>query len=163
MALDDQSRRILRLLQRDARRPYAEIAAELGLDEDDVVRRVSEAVRGGVDRLVADGVVSFTVVTDPLMIGFAREAMLGITFDPDLTEEERDATTRAVAEVPDVHYLVRVEGAFDLLCEVIGISDAHLLEVLTRKVKPIAGISRVHTYLYLSTEKLTYDYGLGSD
>ncbi len=155
MALDDQSRRILRLLQRDARRPYAEIAAELGLDEDDVVRRV--------DRLVADGVVSFTVVTDPLMIGFAREAMLGITFDPDLTEEERDATTRAVAEVPDVHYLVRVEGAFDLLCEVIGISDAHLLEVLTRKVKPIAGISRVHTYLYLSTEKLTYDYGLGSD
>ena len=41
MALDDQSRRILRLLQRDARRPYAEIAAELYLSVPTVKAHVS--------------------------------------------------------------------------------------------------------------------------
>ena len=70
--LDDVSRAIIEQLQEDGRRPYARIATAVGLSE--------AAVRQRVQRLLDAGVMQIVAVTDPLQLGFAREAMVG---DPD--------------------------------------------------------------------------------
>ncbi len=67
--LDDVSKKIIEQLQQDGRPPYASIAASVGLSE--------AAVRQRVQRLVRTGVVQIVAVTNPLHLGFTRQAMIG--------------------------------------------------------------------------------------
>ena len=68
--LDDVSMAIIEQLQQDGRRSYAAIGKVVGLSEAAVRQRVQRLVEGGVMQIVA--------VTDPLELGFARQAMVGI-------------------------------------------------------------------------------------
>src|SRR5690606_39171437 len=68
--LDDISKRIIEQLQEDGRRSYGEIGKAVGLSE--------AAARQRVQRLVAAGAMQIVAVTDPLQLGFQRQAMIGI-------------------------------------------------------------------------------------
>ena len=71
VVLDDVSKAIIEQLQEDGRRPYAAIGKAVGLSE--------AAVRQRVQRLLDAGVMQIVAVTDPLQVGFPRQAMIGIT------------------------------------------------------------------------------------
>ena len=73
--LDDVSKAIIEQLQQDGRRPYAAIGKAVGLSE--------AAVRQRVQRLHESGVMQIVAVTDPMQVGFARAAMIGIRVDGD--------------------------------------------------------------------------------
>jgi Lrp/AsnC family transcriptional regulator for asnA, asnC and gidA len=145
--LDPVSKAIIEMLQVDGRRPYASIADEIGIPEDSVVQRVKQ--------LTDTGVIQITAVSDPLQLGFARQAMLGINVEPTLTKQ----VAKALADIPDVVYVVITAGGFDILVEVVGESDAHLLELVTA-IRPIPGVVSIHTFLYLELEKQTYTWGV---
>ena len=68
--LDEISKAIIAQLQQDGRRSYASIGKAVGLSEAAVRQRVQRLTEGGVMQIVA--------VTDPLQLGFARQAMVGI-------------------------------------------------------------------------------------
>src|SRR5204863_4833384 len=70
---DDVSKQIIEQLQQDGRRSYAAIGKAVGLSE--------AAVRQRVQRLTENGVMQIVAVTDPLQLGFARQAMIGIAVD----------------------------------------------------------------------------------
>ena len=145
--LDDVSKAIIEQLQEDGRRPYSTIGKAVGLSE--------AAVRQRVQRLVDTGVVQIVAVTDPVQVGFARQAMIGIKAEGDLT-----ALSDAIAAMPEVDYVVITAGGFDILAEVVGESDAHLLELVTSRIRPIPGIVSIHTFLYLELQKQTYTWGV---
>ena len=144
--LDAISKGIIGALQRDGRRPYAEIGEELGISEESVERRVAQ--------LTEAGVMQVTAVTDPLQLGFARQAMLGVIVDGPLKP-----VAEALAEIEEDVYVVLTAGGFDILAEVVGNSDAHLLELVTARMKPIHGVVSIHTFLYLELQKQTYTWG----
>jgi Lrp/AsnC family transcriptional regulator for asnA, asnC and gidA len=146
--LDPVSKSIIEMLQVDGRRPYESIAAELGISEESVVARVKQ--------LTDAGVIQITAVSDPLQLGFARQAMLGITVERNSTKQ----VATALADIPDVVYVVITAGGFDILVEVVGESDAHLLELVTARIRPIPGVVAIHTFLYLELEKQTYTWGV---
>src|SRR3954464_13441289 len=85
VVLDDVSKAIIEQLQQDGRRPYASIAAAVGLSE--------AAVRQRVSRLVGSGVVQIVAVTDPVQVGFSRQAMIGIKAEGNL-----DPVVKALSE-----------------------------------------------------------------
>ncbi|HZM67174.1 MAG TPA: Lrp/AsnC family transcriptional regulator, partial [Nakamurella sp.] len=87
--LDEVSRKIIEQLQQDGRRPYAAIAASVGLSE--------AAVRQRVQRLVRSGVMQIVAVTNPLRVGFTRQAMIGVRVDGPL-----DPVVAAVAALDEV-------------------------------------------------------------
>lgn len=145
--MDPASKAIVGALQIDGRRSYASIAEELGMSEREVEQRVA--------RLQDAGLLQITAVTDPLQMGFARQAMLGITVEGVPAK----VVAAAVSAIPEASYVVLTAGGFDLLVEVIGTSDAHLLE-LVRSIKPIAGVSSVQPFLYLELHKQTYAWGV---
>src|SRR5689334_10582306 len=68
--LDDVSKAIISQLQQDGRRSYAAIGKVVGLSE--------AAVRQRVQRLTDSGVMQVVAVTDPMELGFARQALIGI-------------------------------------------------------------------------------------
>ena len=146
MTLDATSKAIIEQLQEDGRRPYATIGKAVGLSE--------AAVRQRVQRLVESGVVQIVAVTDPLQVGFTRQAMIGLKAEGDL-----QALADALAALPEVDYVVITAGAFDVLCEVVCEDDEHLLEVLNTHIRTLPGVRTSETFVYLKLRKQLYNWG----
>ncbi|MFC7487495.1 Lrp/AsnC family transcriptional regulator [Knoellia sp. CPCC 206453] len=146
MRLDDVAKRIVEILQRDGRRSYAAIAKDVGLSE--------AAVRTRVQRLLDAGVMQIVAVTDPLQLGFRRQAMIGVRTEGDLL-----AVADKLTELPEIHYVVTTAGTFDLLCEVVCEDDDHLLELITQRMRGMSGVVSTETFVYLKLNKQHYDWG----
>ena len=144
--LDEVSKKIIEQLQEDGRRPYAAIGAAVGLSE--------AAVRQRVQRLVRAGVVQIVAVTDPLRVGFTRQAMIGIRVGGPL-----DPVLQTLRDLDEVAYLVITAGSFDVLAEVICEDDQHLLYLLNEHIRPIQGVRSTETFVYLELSKQTYTWG----
>ena len=145
-ALDDPDKAIVELLQEDGRRSYTGIAAAVGLSE--------AAVRTRVQRLIEGNVVQIVGVTDPLRLGFRRQAMVGVK-----TEGDIEAVADTLAAIPEVDYVVFVSGSYDLLFEIVCEDDEHLLSILNDKIRSIPGVRTTDTYTYLRLHKQTYAWG----
>ena len=144
--LDEVSKKIIEQLQEDGRRPYAAIAASVGLSE--------AAVRQRVQRLVRSGVMQIVAVTNPLHLGFTRQAMIGIRVDGHL-----DPVVDAISALDEVAYVVVTAGSFDVLAEVICEDDEHLLHVMNERIRTIEGVRSTETFVYLELAKQTYSWG----
>lgn len=144
--LDDISKAIIEELQRDGRRPYAAIGKVVGLSEAAVRQRVQRLVEGGVMQIVA--------VTDPLQLGFARQAMIGVRVDGPL-----EPVADALGELDEVDYVVITAGAYDILAEAVCTSDEHLLGLVDR-MRDIDGVATTETFMYLRLRKQTYSWGV---
>jgi Lrp/AsnC family transcriptional regulator for asnA, asnC and gidA len=144
--LDDVSMRIIRELQRDGRRPYTSIAKTIGLSE--------AAVRQRVQRLLDAGVMQIVAVTDPLRVGFHRQAMVGVKVDGDVRELAAKLSASA-----EIDYVVICSGTYDLLVELTARDDEHLLDVINTQIRSIPGIRSTDTFVYLRLEKQTYSWG----
>jgi Lrp/AsnC family transcriptional regulator, regulator for asnA, asnC and gidA len=147
MVLDDVSKAIIEQLQQDGRRSYAAIGKVVGLSE--------AAVRQRVQRLTESGVIQVVAVTDPLQLGFARQAMVGIRCRGEL-----EVVAEALGELQEVDYVVITAGSYDLLVEVVAESDDHLLELISAKIRTIANVESTETFMYLKLQKQTYSWGV---
>lgn len=145
--LDEVSKAIIEQLQQDGRRSYAAIGKVVGLSE--------AAVRQRVQRLIEAGVMQVVAVTDPLELGFARQAMVGIRVTGPL-----EPVADRLAELDEVDYVVVTAGSYDLLVEVVAESDEHLLELISGRIRAIEGVTATETFMYLSLRKQTYSWGV---
>ena len=145
--LDDLDKAIIRCLQLDGRRPYAQIGRELKVPE--------ATVRQRAERLISRRVVQVVGVTDPLAMGFQQPALIGIKVDA-----ARLAPIAAkIAELEEVTYLVVTAGRFDLMCEVVCEDNEHLMRVLTEDLAKIRGIRSTETMVELKFVKESYQWG----
>ncbi len=72
--VSDLDKRIIEHLQQDGRRPFTQIAVDLGVSE--------AAVRARTNRLIEKGILQVVGVTDPLKLGFQQWAMIGVGSRP---------------------------------------------------------------------------------
>jgi Lrp/AsnC family transcriptional regulator, regulator for asnA, asnC and gidA len=142
---DDISKLIIEQLQEDGRRSYAAIGKAVGLSE--------AAVRQRVQRLQDSGVMQIVAVTDPLTLGFHRQAMIAIKTDGDL-----EKVADQLADMDEIDYVVISAGSFDVLAEVVCEDDDHLLEILSR-VRAVPYVTSTETFVYLKLRKQTYSWG----
>ncbi len=145
VALDSFSRHIIEQLQADGRRSYAAVGKAVGLSE--------AAVRQRVQRLLELGVMEIVAVTDPMSVGFRRQAMVGVRCSGDL---QRVADLLAGMEAID--YVVITAGSFDLLVEVVCEDDDQLLDILGQ-VRSLPSVTTTETFVYLKLRKQTYHWG----
>lgn len=144
--LDDTAKAIIEQLQQDGRRTYARIGAAVGLSE--------AAVRQRVGRLVETGVMQIVAVTNPLQLGFSRQALIGLKSEGDL-----DPIVTELKTMPEVDYVVVTAGSFDILVEVVCENDDHLFDLLSHRIRLIPGIRETETFVYLQLAKQTYQWG----
>ncbi|MGI8880310.1 MAG: Lrp/AsnC family transcriptional regulator [Jatrophihabitans sp.] len=144
--LDDASKAIIEALQQDGRRSYASIGTSVGLSE--------AAIRQRVQRLLDAGVMQIVAVTDPVQVGFNRQAMVGIRVSGDPIE-----TAAAVEQIAEVDYVVITAGSFDLLVEVVCEDDDHLLELISSRIRSLPNVTSTETFVYLKLRRQRYDWG----
>ena len=145
--LDDLDKAIIKALQLDGRRPYAQIGRELKVPE--------ATVRQRAERLINRGIVQVVGVTDPLAMGFGQPAFIGLHVDAARLEE----VAEAVAALDEVTYVVVTAGRFDMICEVVCEDNEHLLRVLTDSLAAIDGIRSTETLVELRIVKESYQWG----
>lgn len=145
-ALDSTSKAIIEQLQLDGRKSYAEIGKAVGLSE--------AAVRQRVQKLTDAGVMQIVAVTDPMRLGFSRQAMLGIRVSGDTR-----VVADQLAEMSEISYVVLSAGSFDILVEVVCEDDDALIELLNEKIRMIDGVATTESFVYLQLNKQKYDWG----
>ena len=145
--LDDVSKAIIEQLQQDGRRSYAAIGKVVGLSE--------AAVRQRVQRLIDSGVMQVVAVTDPLELGFARQAMVGVRVNGPM-----EPVADALVDLEEVDYVVVTAGSYDLLVEVVCESDEHLLELVSKRIRALPQVLSTETFVYLRLRKQTYSWGV---
>lgn len=144
--LDPPNRAIIESLQRDGRRSYSQIAKDVGLSEAAARRRVQQLRDSGIIQIVA--------VTDPLQLGFTRQALVGIKVEGDVRQ-----VAAKIVPLPEVDYVVMCAGSFDLLVELVCEDDDRLLHLLNDSIRCVPGVSATETFLYLKLAKQTYTWG----
>ncbi|MDT7625257.1 MAG: Lrp/AsnC family transcriptional regulator, regulator for asnA, asnC and gidA [Pseudonocardiales bacterium] len=145
--LDEISKRIIEQLQEDGRRPYATIGKAVGLSET--------AVRQRVQRLSEAGVIQIVAVTDPLRVGIFRQAMVAVNVAGPI-----EPVADALAEMPEVPYVVICGGRFDILAEVVCVDDASLLELISSRIRTLPGVRNAEALVYLRLRKDSYRWAI---
>ena len=144
-AVDDTDRAIIELLQADGRMPFTKVAAEVGLTEG--------AIRQRVARLTEAGVMQIVAVTDPMSLGVRRVAMIGARVQGDV-----ETTAEALAEMPEIEYLLATTGRYDLMFEVVADDDTHLMHLLSQ-LRGRADIVEVEAFSCLKLFKQVFSWG----
>jgi Lrp/AsnC family transcriptional regulator for asnA, asnC and gidA len=139
-------KRIIEHLQEDGRRPFTQIAADLGVSE--------AAVRARTNRLVERGILQIVGVADPDALGF-QQALIGVRCEPGRLLE----VAEALAALPEVDYVVVTAGRFDVLIETVAEDNEALLRFLAERLQQIQGVRDTETFTYLRLVKQTYQFG----
>ena len=144
--LDAISKAIIEQLQADGRRPYARIADAVGL-----VRGRRPAAGG---RLIETGVVQIVAVTNPLQLGFTRQAMIGIKAEGNL---------EPVVEALHEHGRGRLRGGHRRIVRHLGRGGLRGRRPPAQPAQPqirtIPGVRTTESFVYLKLSKQTYQWG----
>ena len=107
MTLDQLDQQIISALEDDGRRPYRDIARDLGVAE--------ATVRARVSRLVDAGLIRITAVGDPLSLGIEVTAISLLSLRPG-------SATRAaekLADYPNVRFVGESFGSADIIIQTL--------------------------------------------
>jgi len=147
LELDEIDRAIVAHLQYDGRMPFTNIAAEVGISEGSVRRRVKRLVDGEVLQIVG--------IVEPQYLDWQAAAMIGVTVQAG----QVDAVADQIAHFPEVSYLFMASGGFDLFVEVYCRDREHLVSFLSERLQQVPGVERTETFMILKLYKLSYRWG----
>jgi Lrp/AsnC family transcriptional regulator, regulator for asnA, asnC and gidA len=133
--LDPIDRKILTILQEDARTPVAVIARQVKLGET--------TIRYRLNRLTEAGVISkFSAILNPRLVGYPVGAILLFKAQPKMPTK----VFEEIASHQEVSHLLQTTGSYDMLAVVHTKSLAHLNE-LVRELKAIPGVRAAETWM----------------
>jgi DNA-binding Lrp family transcriptional regulator len=138
MPLDDLDRRLLALLQADARRPAADLARALGVARTTVLARLARLEKQRV-------IVGYTVRLGAEEGARGVEAYVGISTEP----RAGALVTQRLAGIPELRQLVSVSGEFDYLALLHAESPARL-DALLDEIGGFEGVRKTTTSVVLA-------------
>ena len=143
MKIDDTDRKIMTLLQDDARQSNAAIARIIGVSEATIRRRIKI--------MVEDGVVAIRAVPNPQKFGLTTAAMIGIDVQPDMLESVGEALTAR----DEVGFLGVSTGRYDLLAWTLVKNLDEMRAFLEQFLAKVPGVRKTETLILLDVKKRT--------
>ena len=144
---DETDRAIISYLQYDGRMPYTKIAAELGLTEGGIRRRVKKMIDQGSLQIVG--------IVEPHEIGLDEASMIGVSVEG----RSIDDVAEDISKLQEVTYLFQAAGEFDLFVEAYCEDREHFVNFLNKKLQQIPGVRSTQSFLILKMYKLSYRWG----
>src|SRR3972149_946959 len=137
--IDSLDKKILKLLSKDARMPFLEVARECGVS--------GAAIHQRVQKLIQDGIISGSeFIVDPVKLGFKTCCYIGIYLEAASLFRQVTEELEKIPEIVECHYTT---GVYSIFVKVYAKDNNHLKIVLTDKLQSIRGISRTETFISL--------------
>lgn len=137
--LDILDRQILTILQKDARRSYADIARKVKVNEATVRFRVKKLVEKQV-------IIQFSALLNPRKIGLAITGVIMAKVSPKTSQD----TFSKLKILSELLHIFQCTGKYDFLA-VANVKNMEGLEILKEKIKDISGIEEIEV---LATTRL---------
>jgi DNA-binding Lrp family transcriptional regulator len=133
--LDQLDKKILAILQDDARASASEIARKTGFNEN--------TIRYRIDRLKKHGVIKeFTALLNPRMIGLPIAAIMMITTEPNSLKE----VFEKLAMLEETKHILQATGKHDLIV-VAHYKDMNAMNDASQKIKALSGVKEAEIHL----------------
>jgi Lrp/AsnC family transcriptional regulator for asnA, asnC and gidA len=137
--VEDNERKILDILVRNASRPNGWIASQLDLNPEEVKATVDKLVSGGIIR-------KFTAILDPKKVGFMETAYLFVESEENYPRAVQEATVRA-KEWGGVESFYIVFGDKDVIVRIIAHSSVDIDNFATNALLKVSWFEESETYL----------------
>ena len=137
--IDELDEKILKLITKNARIPFLEVARECGVS--------GAAIHQRVQRLLNLGVVSgseFIVNTQKL--GYNTCAYMGIHLEKAKYHEKVVEALETIPEIVECHYTT---GSYAIFIKIQTKTNKHLKKIIDEKLQEIDGIARTETFISL--------------
>lgn len=134
--LDSLDKKILRMVAKDARVPFLEVARACNVS--------GAAIHQRIQKLTSTGVLKGSqFIIDPEKIGYETCAYIGL----NLKDPERfDTVVQALLEIPEVVECHYTTGDYDMFIKIYAMNNHHLLNIIHDKLQPL-GLSRSETII----------------
>ncbi|MDW8040753.1 MAG: Lrp/AsnC family transcriptional regulator [Nitrososphaerota archaeon] len=130
--IDEVDKKILKLLQEDARLPFLEMAQKLKLSESTIRKRVQALKERGV-------IKRFTIEIDPAKIGLNTVAIVGIDVDPSKLLE----VAQKLCELKEIRCVATSTGDHMIMTEIWTKDGRELTKLISEKIGPIEGVKKI--------------------
>ncbi len=146
--MDKMDKRLVQLLEKDARQSSKELAKKLNISSATVRRRIGNLIKNNVIRFIA--------VVDPQRMGFPLAAIFSFEVDP----EKLDLAIETLNGRPEVRWLSTNTGQSNVVAVAQFTSTDELSDFTKNEVSKIEGIKRFETSIILKREKAHYVLGV---
>jgi Lrp/AsnC family transcriptional regulator, regulator for asnA, asnC and gidA len=140
--IDDLDEKILKLITKNARIPFLEVARECGVS--------GAAIHQRVQRLLNIGVVSGSeFLINPQKLGYNTCAYMGIYLEKATYHTRVVQELAKIPEIVECHYTT---GQYAIFIKVQTKTNKHLKKLIDNEIQEIEGVARTETYISLEME-----------
>ncbi len=140
--IDALDQKILKLITKNARIPFLEVARECGVS--------GAAIHQRVQRLFNIGVVEGSeFVVSPQKLGYNTCAYMGIYLDKAKYHTTVAEALRKIPEIVECHYTT---GQYAIFIKIQTKNNIHLKQIIDTELQEIEGISRTETFISLEMD-----------
>ncbi len=137
--LDELDRRILRMIQENARVPFLEVARECNVSGAAIHQRVNKLTQMGY-------IKGSKFIIDSKKIGYHTCAYIGIYLEKASFFKDVATELSKIPEITQCHYTT---GNYNIFIKLFTRDNEHLKQILSEKMQNIPGISRTETFISL--------------
>ena len=134
--IDRLDRKILRLISRDARIPFLEVARECNVSGAAIHQRVQKLRNLGI-------VKGSEFIIDTYKIGYQTCAYIGITLS---NVKNFDSVVEGLKQIPEVVECHYTTGKYAMFVKVYAKDNKHLLHIILDKLSIIQGVGHTETF-----------------
>ncbi len=139
--LDSLDKRILKILMKNARIPFLEVARQCGVS--------GAAIHQRTQKMIEDGVIAGSQFNiNPKRANYLTCAFVGLQVN--LTKEStHDDVFRQIKGIPEIVECHHITGKYSLLLKMYTKSNEHLKQILVEKIQSIVEITSTETFISL--------------
>jgi Lrp/AsnC family transcriptional regulator for asnA, asnC and gidA len=143
--IDELDRGIIRMLSKDGRLAFSEIASELKVTE--------KTIRLRYKNLVQHNIIEVVGVVNPIALGLKAGAIIQIKTKQGTITKVREA----LSMIKEVRYITMTSGNYQLLIQINVRSQEDIKDCML-KLDGIEGITEINTIIQLENYKNTFEY-----
>jgi len=137
--LDDIDLKILDIISKNARTPFKDVAAEVGVSRAAVHQRVNRMIDLHV-------IVGSGYHIDPRKIDYKTCTYIGVFLEKGSLYSTVAAKLKEIPEIVECHYTT---GQYAIFVKVYAKDNEHLRDILSDKIQKISGVASTETFISL--------------
>ena len=142
LKLDGIDKKILKMLMENSRRPILEIAKNIGISGAAIHQRLRKLESQNL-------IIGSSIIVNTKVLGYTTMAFIGIFLDKATNNKTVVNQLEEIPEILECHYTT---GDWSVLAKLICKDNEDLMEILTKKIQTIQGVSRTETYISLEQQ-----------